>query len=207
MTDYITVLENATAEYTEKRSRFIAYVYHCETEAQATEIISQQKSRFWDAKHNVYAYVLKDGTSRFSDDGEPHGTAGKPILDIITGSGITDILIVVTRYFGGVLLGTGGLVRAYSAAARDALNQSQKVKMCMGAVYGVRCDYADHSKLLSVIENCNGTVNDTHFTDCVEVLFSLKTEDVKKFEDTLCESFSSRLTANFVEESVFSEKM
>ncbi len=207
MTDYITVLKSVTAEYSEKRSRFIATLYHCETEAQATEIISQQKSRFWDAKHNVYAYVLKDGTSRFSDDGEPHGTAGKPILDIITGSGVSDIIIVVTRYFGGVLLGTGGLVRAYSSAARDAVNLSQRVKMCNGATYSVKCDYADHSKLISVIEKCNGSVKDTLFTELVEVLFSLKNEDIKNFEDTLCEVFSSRLTANFVQESVFCQKI
>ncbi|MCQ2440929.1 MAG: YigZ family protein [Clostridia bacterium] len=207
MTEYITVLENCSAEYFEKRSRFIANVYHCESEEDATRIISETRSKFFDAKHNVYAYLLKDKTARFSDDGEPHGTAGKPILDIINGSGVTDILIVVTRYFGGVLLGTGGLVRAYSSASRDALLSAQKVKMCLGAKYSVKCEYTDHSRLLSVIENCNGTVNDTVFADNVEVFFSLKKEDIKNFEDTLCESFSARLVANFAEECIFSIKI
>lgn len=207
MTEYLTVLENCSAEYSEKRSRFIANVYHCESEEDATRIISETRSKYFDAKHNVYAYLLKDKTARFSDDGEPHGTAGKPILDIITGSGVTDILIVVTRYFGGVLLGTGGLVRAYSSASKDALFSAQKVKMCTGAKYSVKCEYTDHSKLLSVIENCNGTVNDTVFADKVEVFFSLKKEDIKNFEDTLRESFSARLVANFAEECIFSIKI
>lgn len=207
MTEYLTVLENCSAEYSEKRSRFIANVYHCESEEDATRIISETRSKYFDAKHNVYAYLLKDKTARFSDDGEPHGTAGKPILDIITGSGVTDILIVVTRYFGGVLLGTGGLVRAYSSASKDALFSAQKVKMCAGAKYSVKCEYTDHSKLLSVIENCNGTVNDTVFADNVEVFFSLKKEDIKDFEDTLRESFSARLVANFEEECIFSIKI
>ena len=204
MTEYLTVLENCSAEYSEKRSRFIANLYHCESEEEATKIISETRSKYFDAKHNVYAYLLKDKTARFSDDGEPHGTAGKPILDIITGSGVTDILIIVTRYFGGVLLGTGGLVRAYSSASKDALFLSQKVKMCAGAKYSVKCEYTDHSKLLSVIENCNGTVNDTVFADNVEVFFSLKKEDIKNFEDTLRESFSARIIANFEEECIFS---
>lgn len=204
MTEYLTVLENCSAEYSEKRSRFIANLYHCESEEEATKIISETRSKYFDAKHNVYAYLLKDKTARFSDDGEPHGTAGKPILDIITGSGVTDILIIVTRYFGGVLLGTGGLVRAYSSASKDALFLSQKVKMCAGAKYSVKCKYTDHNRLLSVIENCNGTVNDTVFADNVEVFFSLKKEDIKNFEDTLRESFSARIIANFEEECIFS---
>ena len=122
MQEYTTIQGDFTAEYTEKHSRFIAVAFHCETEQQASEIIAAQKSKYWDARHNVYAYLLKDGTARFSDDGEPHGTAGMPMLEVIKGSGITNVLVVVTRYFGGILLGTGGLVRAYSTSTRDALD-------------------------------------------------------------------------------------
>lgn len=130
MESYITVSGESVGEYSEKRSRFIATLRHTETEEQAAAFLAEMRSKYWDARHNCYAYSMSGGTlKRFSDDGEPHGTAGKPILDIIDGSGLTDIMIVVTRYFGGVLLGTGGLVRAYSAAAREAVANANRVKM------------------------------------------------------------------------------
>ena len=115
MDGFVTVLEETTAEYTEKRSRFIATLYPCDTEEKAAEFINKMRSEYWDARHNCFAYSVENGAvKRFSDDGEPHGTAGKPILEVIEGAGITNTVIVVTRYFGGVLLGTGGLVRAYT---------------------------------------------------------------------------------------------
>ena len=116
MEKYITVLGESTAEYTEKRSRFIATIRHCDSEEEALAFIEEMRSKYWDARHNVYAYSVKH-QGRFSDDGEPHGTAGKPVYDVITSDGITNLAVVVTRYFGGVLLGTGGLVRAYSKSA------------------------------------------------------------------------------------------
>ena len=115
--NFQTVFKQNETEYVEKRSRFIATLRHCETEAEANDFVKEMKSKYWDATHNVYAYSVEGGRMcRFSDDGEPHGTAGKPMLDCIQGSGITNIAVVVTRYFGGILLGTGGLVRAYSKA-------------------------------------------------------------------------------------------
>ena len=105
---YITVVGETAAEYTEKRSRFIATLKHCKTEEEAAEFINALKSKYWDARHNCYAYSVENGAlKRFSDDGEPHGTAGNPILSVIEGASITNVCIVVTRYFGGVLLGTG----------------------------------------------------------------------------------------------------
>ena len=107
-----------------KRSRFIGYCAPVTTQEQALEFIEKIKSKHWDAKHNVYAYILREGgVKRYSDDGEPSGTAGMPVLDVITKNEIYDVCIVVTRYFGGVLLGTGGLVRAYSQGAKVALKQ------------------------------------------------------------------------------------
>lgn len=200
METYVTLLSGSSAEYCEKRSRFIAVASPCDSEAAATALLSDLKSKYWDARHNCYAYVLKDGTARFSDDGEPHGTAGKPILDVIKGSGVTDVIITVTRYFGGVLLGTGGLVKAYSTSARDALLSAPKAKMCPSTVLSVECPYSDHGKLMNLLEGCDISLEDTVFTDKVTVVFSIKQEHIEEFEKKLCESFSARLTAKRLQE-------
>ncbi len=132
MADYKTVRAAASGELTEKRSRFIGYCKPVSTEEEATAFIASIRSRHWDARHNVYAYSLREGNlRRYSDDGEPSGTAGMPVLDVLQKSGVTDVCVVVTRYFGGVLLGTGGLVRAYSQAARLGLNAAQGVILSM----------------------------------------------------------------------------
>ncbi len=201
MKTYITITGESTAEYEEKRSRFIATVYPCDSEQRAAQIIADARTKYWDARHNVYAYLLRDGTARFSDDSEPHGTAGKPVLDVITGSGATDVMIVVTRYFGGVLLGTGGLVRAYSTSARDAMLSAHKVEMCPCIDFSVCCSYSDHQRLVKLVENCGGTISDTVFTDKIELLFSMRTSDSEKFELELCETFSSRLKAERLREN------
>ncbi len=195
MKPYITVSEKSSAEYEEKRSRFIACVYPCDSEARAAELLAEAKTKYWDARHNCYAYVLRDTTARFSDDGEPHGTAGKPILDVIKGSGAVDVMIIVTRYFGGVLLGTGGLVRAYSTSAADAMRVANMVQMCPCTDFSVVCAYSDHSRLVSLVEGCGGSITDTSFTDKVELFFSFRTSDAENFEHKLCETFSSRLKA------------
>lgn len=207
MQEYITIDGNSQAEYVEKHSRFIAVCFRCENEAQAGEIIAAQKSKFWDARHNVYAYVLQDGTARFSDDGEPHGTAGMPVLEVIKGSGITNVLIVVTRYFGGILLGTGGLVRAYSTSARDALNAAQKVLMCACTEYDVVCGYGSHSRLVRLVEDCNGAVLDTVFTDKVRLKFMLKDVDCDAFLNKLSETFAAKLQANIQKNCFFPFKL
>lgn len=196
MKRYLTALGEATAEYVEKRSRFIATLRHCETEQEAVSFIEEMRSRYWDARHNCFAYTVQGGTlSRFSDDGEPHGTAGKPILDVVLGSELKDIAVVVTRYFGGVLLGTGGLVRAYSKSAKDAILNSQVYEMIPSTLYSIVCEYSDHQKLLSLLENCGGKVNNTEFTDKVTLDVAFKDEDIALFSEKLSETFSARLKA------------
>ena len=197
MESYLTVFEENVSEFCEKRSRFIATLRHCETEEEAVAFLEEMRTKYWDAKHNVFGFNVEKGrTLRFSDDGEPHGTAGKPILDVIVGSGLTDIAIVVTRYFGGVLLGTGGLVRAYSKSAKDAIESAQIYEMIPSLEYETVCEYTDHSKLENLIVTCGGNIINTDFTDKVKLSYVFIKKDTDSFLKKLCENFSARLTAN-----------
>lgn len=203
MQSYLTVFSENQTEYVEKRSRFIATLRHCETETEVTQFLEEMRSKYWDARHNCFAYSLKGGKlCRFSDDGEPHGTAGKPMLDVIVGSGVTDIAVVVTRYFGGVLLGTGGLVRAYSKSVQEVLQSAEVVKMVPSAVLGVCCDYTDHGKLVNLITACGGNITDTQFAHNVTVEFCIKAEDVESFQKNLTETFSARLKFEVISEKL-----
>ncbi len=204
---YLTITDVTEGEYSEKRSRFIGILSPCESEERASEIIAATKSKYFDARHTAFCYILKDGTARFSDDGEPHGTAGKPMLDVLEGSGIKDAIVTVTRYFGGVLLGTGGLVRAYSAAAKEAISKANILELCACTVLSVNCDYTYHSRLLSLIENSNAEVINTEFTDKVKVFFRMRSGDTDVFLANLCENFASKLTADIEFEEFFPFKL
>lgn len=196
MESYITVSGESVGEYSEKRSRFIATLRHTETEEQAAAFLAEMRSKYWDARHNCYAYSMSGGAlKRFSDDGEPHGTAGKPILDIIDGSGLTDITVVVTRYFGGVLLGTGGLVRAYSAAAREAVANAERVRMTSCTVYKAGCGYSELERLTKLIIDCGGSLENTVYTENVELEFYLENSACENFLLKLKETFAARITA------------
>ena len=199
MEAYLTIGKESHSEYEEKRSRFLGVAIPCTTEEEVTAHLAELRSKYWDARHNVYAYILKNGASRFSDDGEPHGTAGKPVLDVLAGSGLVDVLIVVTRYFGGTLLGTGGLVRAYSAAAKDAVNAAQRVMMCPCVTYEINCPYPEHQRLMRLLEDNGATVEDTVFAADVTEKFALKEENCDDFLASLTEVFSARLSAKELE--------
>ncbi len=194
MKEYLTVFSETQTEYVEMRSRFIATLRHCETEAEASAFLEEMRSKYWDARHNCFAYSVECGAlCRFSDDGEPHGTAGKPMLDVIVGSKVTNIAVVVTRYFGGVLLGTGGLVRAYSKSVQDVLSEASVVKMVPSVVLGITCNYTDHGKLTNLITSIGGNITNTEFTDNVTVEVCLKYENLDEFSKKLTETFSARL--------------
>ncbi len=196
MSNYLTVFEESQAEYVEKRSRFIATLRHTETEQEALEFIEEMRSKYWDARHNCFAFSVDAGrTSRFSDDGEPHSTAGKPILEVINGNELKNVTIVVTRYFGGVLLGTGGLVRAYSSAARDAVANAVISQMRMCTLFETECEYTDHGRLATLIESFEGEITDTIFTDKVKLQYVLTEEKIAPFLLKLSETFSARITA------------
>ena len=138
----------------EKKSQFIAIAVPINSEEEALEIIKQRKKKYADATHNVYAYTLGDGTlSRYSDDAEPQGTAGMPALNAIRMSGITDVCVVITRYFGGILLGAGGLVRAYGKSAAMGIESAHPIEMLYCSIYVVKCDYSTYGKLEYLINN------------------------------------------------------
>ena len=209
METYLTVFSQTNAEYIEKRSRFIATVRHCETESEANAFLEEMRSKYWDARHNCFAYSVENGRlCRFSDDGEPHGTAGKPMLEVIQGSGITNIAVVVTRYFGGVLLGTGGLVRAYSKSTQDALSKAEVFRMIPSVVFSVVCEYTDHAKFVNLLNSAEGVIEDTIFAENVTIKFCLRSEKVAEFSKKITEAFSARLNFDEIDKKMvpFKEK-
>ena len=208
MDTYKTIIEETSTQFTEKHSKFIGYACHTETDEESVAFIEKIRSLHSDARHNVYAYVLrKDNRARYSDDGEPHGTAGKPILDIINGFGLMDVTVVVTRYFGGILLGTGGLVRAYTKSAKDTLDFAEKYMMVPGVNYSITCEYAQHKKLEGLISNFGGTVDETLFEQSVTVKFTVSKEKLDGFLSSLEESFSCSLCAEKIAEKYTKEKI
>ncbi len=191
---FLTIKEESNSEYIEKRSKFLCSAFPCKTEEEALAILEKIKTKYWDARHNCHAFIVNDGrTSRFSDDGEPHGTAGKPILEVITAKKLVNVLVVVTRYFGGVLLGTGGLVRAYSTATKDALDSATIVEMVPCTMFRINCSYSEHPSLSRLIENSNANLENTDFAENVTVDIVLRDEDIASFEHSLTENFSGKL--------------
>lgn len=186
---YRTLHAPAEDEFTEKRSRFIGYAKPVQTEEEALEFVNAMKKKHWDAKHNVYAYVLRDGQiRRYSDDGEPQGTAGIPVLDVLVKSGITDAVIVVTRYFGGILLGGGGLVRAYGHAASIAVKAAQTEERVLCADLSVTCDYGQYGRVQPLIAAYGGTIEDTVYQDDVTIRFYMRKPHLTALEKELADA-------------------
>lgn len=191
---YTTVPAGGQAEFVEKRSRFIGTVLPVTDEQEALAFVAAQKKTYWDARHNVWAFVLrKGGIQRFSDDGEPQGTAGMPVLSVLQKEGITDCAVVVTRYFGGILLGGGGLVRAYSHTAGLALAAAGRCVRRLCAVGTLTCDYAQYGAAAALIPACGGTVEDTIFADTVTLHWSIPTEQTAMLQAALTEQSAGQL--------------
>ncbi len=195
MAEYRTIAKQAQDEFVEKRSRFIGYAKPVQTEAEATAFIAEIKSRHWDATHNVYAYVLREGQlQRYSDDGEPQGTAGIPVLDVLQKSHVTDTVLVVTRYFGGILLGGGGLVRAYSHGASIALQAASVITMRECSLLRLTCDYSQYGRVGSLIPECGGVVDDTQFAEAVTLSFHMAPEQKGAFARQLADATNGQVT-------------
>ena len=163
MTEYFLPTGYGQSEFVEKKSRFLGKVWPVSTEAEAREKIEAVKKQYHDARHNCWCYLLRDGTVRYSDDGEPQGTAGQPMLEVFAREGITDVVCVVTRYFGGILLGTGGLARAYSKGAKDALVAAGVSVEHLWDRILVACGYSLFERIRLETEKAGGVVEDTDF--------------------------------------------
>lgn len=173
--EYITVRGRGEARFEEKRSVFIGYCNHTENEEEALAFIREIKEKHKDATHNVFGYIMRGGIlCRYSDDGEPQGTAGKPVLDVLQRSGVDDVCVVVTRYFGGTLLGTGGLVHAYGLAARLALDAAGVARFESYRELEVDCSYSDYQRISFELERLGAIIDGVDYADRVTVRFAVR---------------------------------
>lgn len=191
---YKTVLEGGVGEITEKKSRFIATVRPVKSEEEALAFLEETKKKYWDARHNcfVYSVGLNREYTRCSDDGEPSGTAGRPMLDVILGEDIYNVAVVVTRYFGGVLLGTGGLVRAYSKAVQEGLEASRIIEKRHGIALKVTTDYTGIGKIQYIAGERNIPILDSEYTDKVVLELLIPSENVEGVQKAITESTNGR---------------
>ncbi len=200
---YNTLGQYSAQEYIVKKSKFIGYAKPVKTEQDALAFIEEIRKKHWDATHNVYAYALREGSiKRFSDDGEPQGTAGMPVLNVITQEGITDCVVVVTRYFGGILLGGGGLVRAYSHSAKLAIDGAGVITLVPWLVLNLLCDYTLYGKIETLIRDTDGVISDTAFTDNVEITFRIEKDSINSFEKKLKDLTNGKVDFNIKEEII-----
>lgn len=201
LNSYKTIRTASSNEYIVKKSRFIGHIMPVTTQEQALEFIQTVSKKHWDATHNVYAYIIREtGVKRYSDDGEPQGTAGIPVLDVLEKSGVTDCAVVVTRYFGGIMLGAGGLVRAYSHSASIAVAAGGIVTRAMCARLKVTCDYYFYGKLSSLVPESGGVIENTIFEDNVTLVFRMPLEIIDGFNAKLIDVSNGRYKAEKTEE-------
>lgn len=194
MKPYKSVKQCSEAEYTVNRSRFIGRCFPVESEEAALCLLGDIRKKHWDATHNCFAYRIgENAAARFSDDGEPGGTAGKPIMDVLNGKGLTNVLCVVTRYFGGILLGAGGLVRAYSKSAADAVTKAGVVSYLPGTVLDIPMDYSRYGALEGFIR-ANAEVRNVAFAQNVVVTVAVEDTNLLKFMKEVTERSDGRCT-------------
>ena len=204
---YKTVYEGGTGEIVEKKSRFIANVRPVETEEEALAFIDEMKKKYWDARHNCSAYILgeRQEQMRCSDDGEPSQTAGKPMMDVLDGAGLTNTAVVVTRYFGGTLLGTGGLVRAYSAAVQEGLKNSRIITKYWGTELLVGTDYNGIGKLQYLFGQRQIPILDAEYTDQVQFTVLVPVSRVQEIRKAVTEATSGQASMEEIRDLYFAE--
>lgn len=200
-----TIENSAVAEIEEKRSRFIGSVFYVESVEEAEEIIKQHKKKYHDARHNCFAYIIKENivVKKSSDDGEPSGTAGSPILNVIERNNLCNVIIIVTRYFGGILLGTGGLVRAYTEAATNAVNQAKIVEQEKGLEVEFEVSYADIEKFKYYCNLKNIKIVNIAYTENVKIVIDLTEEEKNEILEEY--KYNEKLP-NIIKYTILSEK-
>ncbi|MCD7747837.1 MAG: IMPACT family protein [Firmicutes bacterium] len=205
-TGYISLAGEGEARLEVKHSVFIAHASPVKSDEEARGYLQKIKREYSDAKHNCYAYVIKDGNfSRYSDDGEPGGTAGLPIMNVIKGRDVTNAVVVVTRYFGGILLGTGGLVRAYTDSASAALEAARPALFSLHDIIFVRASYSDYQKLSYEISRAGALTDDVKFEGDVKLTLSVKREASAAFSSRISEITAGRAEISRVGERFFHE--
>lgn len=187
MGEFRVPFQAADSEFVEKRSRFISHLLPVESEEDARAFIAQIKKQYYDARHNCWCYLIGENVVRYSDDGEPQGTAGQPMLNVFQRENVTNVVCVVTRYFGGILLGAGGLTRAYSKGARDALCAAGYAVMGRWAVVDIPCSYALFERVRLKAAAQGGTVDDTQYGADIHLTVSLPEERVETLQERLTE--------------------
>lgn len=200
MAEYYIPAQDSETEFSEKRSRFIGHVWHVETEEKAREKIAEMKAKYYDARHNCWCYRVGPTTARYSDDGEPQGTAGQPMLKVLEREEVTNVCCVVTRYFGGILLGVGGLTRAYSKGAKDALIASGVAVMGAWARVEVPCTYPLFERVKLEIEGQSGVIDDVAYGADVVLSISLPAEKAEALQARLTELSAGSITIRVLSE-------
>lgn len=187
MTEYFVPTGEAQTSFVEKRSEFIGHVWPVESEEQARVHIEETKKKYHDARHNCWCYLIKDGPVRYSDDGEPQGTAGQPMLGVFQKEGVTNVCCVVTRYFGGILLGAGGLVRAYTQSVKDTLDAAGISVVRRWVDMAVECPYSFFERVKNEVAALNGTIGDVEYAAGVTVHALLPEEHTQLFAARMVE--------------------
>lgn len=202
--EYKTIARRCEASFIEKKSEFIGYLCPVQTEEQAVAFIEEIRAMHRKATHNCYAYILRENNAaRHSDDGEPGGTAGVPIYEVLRKEGLTDVCCVVTRYFGGVLLGAGGLVRAYTKGAKDAVDAAQIKCMAEAVKLAVTVDYGLYGRLAQVFADFDARVEDERFADNVRILLHIRAENSQELTDKLVDVCNGAVSVEEIEKLNF----
>lgn len=202
--EYKTIAERCEARFIEKKSEFIGYLAPVETEGQAVEFINEIRSMHRKATHNCYAYILRENSAaRHSDDGEPSGTAGVPIYEVLRKEGLTDVACVVTRYFGGVLLGAGGLVRAYTRGAKDAVDTAKLKVMALAEQLEISVDYSLYGKLPQIFAEFDVRVSSEDFADNVRITLCVREELSEKLKEKLTDSCNGKIAVENIQKLWF----
>lgn len=194
MSSYTVPASEGRSEYIEKRSSFLGRVRQIATEEEAREYIAQIKKEHRDARHNCWCYIIKDGPERYSDDGEPQGTAGIPMLEIFRRENVTNVVCVVTRYFGGILLGAGGLFRAYTKAAKDALDDAGKEEIIPRVLFSVRCPYSMADRIKMEFPAFSAEITGTEYGELVDISVSVPEHLAEGFPDVLFNAGNGKIT-------------
>ena len=192
MNEYLIPAGIGEAEYNEKRSRFLSHLRCVKSEDEARAFIADMKKEYYDARHNCWCYIIHDGPERYSDDGEPQGTAGIPMLEVFHREGVSDLVCVVTRYFGGVLLGAGGLLRAYTKAAKDSLDEAGIARVCALQCADIQCSYSLADRLRAEVTGNGGTLEDTIYAADVTLKVLIPQESFEAFSSHIYDFTSGK---------------